>query len=123
MSYTHVIIAEASGFSFSIGINLGLFGFGFGYSREYGRIYERLNSKFKASTRGIYRTQVYRCMTPPPFLLKLNSIFSQSLEMLPVTPQEKDMELYRVVLQYYGGFYMHEGVFGGQIRDVSDKFF
>lgn len=119
MSYTHVIIAEASGFSFSININVGVFGFGFGYSREYGRIYERLNSTFRASTRGIYKTSVYKCMTPPPFVLKLNNIFQQSLEMLPVTPEPKDMELYKVVLQYYGGFYMYEGTFGGLIRDVS----
>lgn len=115
-SYEHIVKVDISGSYFSINIPLGVFGFGFGYAREYGKIYERLNSKFIGNTRSLYRTSIYRTLSPPHPLLTVNSMTKQLLEMLPVHPKPEDLQKFAVFFEYYGGWFMTEGVFGGQIR-------
>jgi hypothetical protein len=115
-SYDHIVKVDMHGSYFSININVGVFGFGFGYSREYGKIYERINSKFIGNIRSLYRTSLYRTLAPPHPLLNVNSMTKQVLEMLPVHPKPEDLQKFAVFFEYYGGWFMTEGVFGGQIR-------
>lgn len=116
-SYEQTIKVDIGGFNFGIGIESGKFGLGANYAREYGRIQERLRTEYKATTRGLYYTSAYSVIAMPYPFMPLNSVFKMTLDYLASTPRTpQEIEMYKVFLDYFGGFFSWQAVFGGQIR-------
>jgi len=119
-SYQQTVTVDIGGFNFGIGITVGNFGLGARYGMEYGRIRDRLTQKFRATGRSLYFTSGYSCLAMPYPFLKQSEIFKQVIDMLPNRPTTpEDMEKVKIFFDYYGGYFVWNGVFGGQIRQFS----
>jgi hypothetical protein len=119
-SYEHTVSVDIRRFSFSLGLNLGKFGFGAQYGYEYGRIKERLNVKYQASARALYLTTTYSTIALPYLFMPKDEVFEMVLQQLPPTPRTpQDLTMYKMTLDYYGGWFLWQAVFGGQIRYFS----
>jgi hypothetical protein len=116
-SYSEIVKTDVGAFSFGVSIDVGKYGIGAGYSREYSRIQQRLSSNYSTTTRGLFYTSAYSCIAIPYPFMKLNGFFKQIVDALPATPRtQQDIEMYKLFLEYYGGWFGFQGIFGGSIR-------
>eukprot|EP01080_Neovahlkampfia_damariscottae_P003650 gene3650-6466_t len=115
-NFLHIAKYEVSRSSFGLSLNVIKFAVGFQYAKEYGKIKEILRSKITATTRGVYYRSLYRVDSLPPMFMKLGDDYKLTVDYLPVKPTPGDKEKYENVLDYFGGFYLQRGIFGGRVR-------
>jgi len=48
--------------------------------------------------------------------MKLSDDYKATVDMLPVQPKPSDKDLYENILDYFGGWYLQRGTFGGRVR-------
>jgi hypothetical protein len=123
-SYLHTYSACATkvsnGISFGIGINVGVIGLGLKFGAEWGFIKQSLESKFKAGMTSLYYTSVYKLIAMPFEFMEIDKSIKMIFDRIPATPKSStDMKYIEMLIQYYGGFFITEGVFGGKLDMFS----
>eukprot|EP01080_Neovahlkampfia_damariscottae_P000107 gene107-4356_t len=119
-SYSQTVKVDIKGFNFGVSIDTGAFGVGASYGREYGKIQERIKQEFKSISRGLYRSSVYKLIGRPHFLRKYHDDFEYTLDYIPSNPRTaEDYERYETCLDYFGGFFQIDSIFGGQVKSFN----
>ena len=109
---------EAHGYYIGVSINLGEIGIGGTYSEKYNHMRSQFNDKFQYAAVGSYTSSTFKIVNPP-FLIPgvIDDTFSQLIKTLPREyNNEEDLRYVKILIDYYGQFFIIEGIFGGEIK-------
>lgn len=109
---------EAHGYYFGVSINLGEIGIGAKYSEKYNHIRSQFSEKFKYASLGSYESSSIK-MINPPYIIPgvMDENFVQVINLLPREFNTlEDLKMVKILIDYYGQFYLIEGIFGGAIK-------